>query len=116
MGEDNQKNINDDFPIRKETFEEKLLEGMNTVEKGKTVSYISGDTFIDATIEGISEDDINKIRWLVYQSDQIYYMNADYYNIIEEEVSAYYQKQKTIPEVISLFDSRLKLYFSENDM
>lgn len=116
MGEDIQKNINDDFPIRKETFEEKLLGGMNTVEEGKTVSYISGDTFIDATIEGISEDDINKIRWLVYQSDQIYYMNADYYNIIEEEVSAYYQKQKTIPEVISLFDSRLKLYFSENDM
>lgn len=114
LEDEKQKEIADYFPINKNIFEEKLRDCVKSIDKGKSVVYITGDTQIEAILGKISQEDIDRVRKSVYECNQFYYMDNDFFNIIREEADAYYIGQKNEEEVINIINNRMFIYFNEN--
>lgn len=113
LEDERQKEIEDYFPVNKNIFEEKLKACTKSVDKGKSVVYITGDTQIEAILNGISQEDIDRVRKSVYGCNQYYYMDNDFFNIIREEAEVYYAGQKNEDEAINIINNRMGIYFNE---
>ena len=114
LEDDRQEAITDDFPISKKVFETKLQRSLKVSDESERVVYIIGDTQIEARLGEISESDIERVKKCVYESNQYYYMDEDFFNIIREESESFYTGQKTAEEVIAVINNRLNIYFHEN--
>lgn len=114
LEDDRQEAITDDFPISKKVFETKLQRSLKVSDESERVVYIIGDTQIEARLGEISESDIERVKKCVYESNQYYYMDKDFFNIIREESESFYTGQKTAEEVIAVINNRLNIYFHEN--
>ena len=114
LEDENQEEIANHFPINRDIFEEKLCSCSENVVIGEKVIYVTGDTQVEAILGEVLQEDIDKVRRCVYESNQYYYMDSDFFNIIREEAEAYYAGQKSAEEVISIINNRLNTYFNEN--
>lgn len=116
LEDEKQKEISNDFPIKKEIFEEKLYDCMDRTGKEPKVMVLAGDTQIEASLEVIDIADVERMKQLVYSTNQYYKMDKTLYNIITEETGAYYAGQKKLEDVIEIIQNRISTYFEEKGM
>lgn len=114
LEEDEQNKIEDYFPIDKLIFEEKLVSCSENVDVGESVIFVTGDTQVEAILGEVSQEDIDRVRRCVYECNQYYYMDNDFFNIIREEAEVYYSGQKNEEEVIKVINNRVNTYFNES--
>ncbi|WP_024864620.1 ABC transporter substrate-binding protein [Butyrivibrio sp. FCS014] len=115
-----QDKIENNFPILQSSFDkmgEKSLEREYYLdENGKKQyqddTYYLGDTEI--VIDPLTKDELEKVKNFIYSVENVADYNTSVYNIINEEVSAYFSGQKTAKEVAQIIQSRVSIYVNEN--
>ncbi|MCR5155405.1 MAG: extracellular solute-binding protein [Butyrivibrio sp.] len=115
-----QDKIEYNFPILQSSFDkmgEKALERDYYIDdEGKKQyqddTYYLGDTEI--VIDPLTKDELEKVKNFIYSVENVADYNTSVYNIINEEVSAYFSGQKTAKEVAQIIQSRVSIYVNEN--
>ncbi|MBE5826239.1 MAG: carbohydrate ABC transporter substrate-binding protein [Butyrivibrio sp.] len=115
-----QDKIESNFPILQSSFDkmgEKSMERDYYIdEDGKKQYeddiYYLGDTEI--VIDPLTQDELKKVKDFIYSVENVADYNLSVYNIINEEVSAYFSGQKTAKEVAQIIQSRVSIYVNEN--
>ena len=110
------------FPVDNDSLEAYLLESatpnMTEDENGTMVEMPSHVNMIDFTVDlyALTDSQVKAIRELT-ASDMMLMPeedNSKVYNIVKEEVEAFFQGKKTAEEVCSVIQSRVNIYLSEN--
>lgn len=107
---ENQKKLDYECPINKQAFDE-LLEALQHKYDDDNYSWSYDD--VEVTIRNMTEAEVAQIRELVDGIENMYSINESLYNIIAEEVAAYFEGQKTAKEVAGIIQSRAQIYINE---
>ena len=77
-------------------------------------TYWIGDQEI--TVQPLTKEDTEYVKSFIYSLDSsnVYNANQNVYNIINEEVAAFFGGQKTAREVADIIQSRVSIYVNEN--
>ena len=113
LEDEKQEEISENFPIKKNIFEEKLYACMDRTDKEPKVILLAGDTQIEASLEVIDIADVERMEKLIYSTNQYYKIDKTLYNIITEEAGAFYSGQKKMEDVIEIIKNRTSTYFEE---
>lgn len=102
------------FPSRLDCFEETLLECAKEESEynhdlGKEASYM-GNQFV---ITALSNEDIERIREMVFEIRQMKYNGTAIADIVNEEAGAYFSGEKDIDAVCEVIRNRIELYRKE---
>ncbi len=109
-------NINSIFmyglPTRKADFDA-LIE-KKLAEKDSSYGYSWDD--VEITVEGTTQEDVDKLKDLISRIDGISanQQDSNLMNIITEEAEAYFTGQKSLDDVTSIIQSRATIYVNEN--
>ena len=100
------------FPVRKTDFDA-LIE-KKLAEKDSSYGYSWDD--VEITVEGTTQEDVDKLKDLISRVDGISVNQQDnnLMNIITEEAEAYFTGQKSLDDVTSIIQSRATIYVNEN--
>ncbi len=115
-----QDTINYAFPILKSSYDRAAEESMDRPyyidSEGKKqyeddIMYL-GDKEIK--VQPLTKEDVEFMKNYIGSLSLIYSPNQNLYNIITEEVSAYFSGQKSAEEVADIIQSRASIYVNEN--
>lgn len=115
-----QESVRWQLPISKKRFEESALKATKnptyTDEDGKEVesNYTTWMNDEEIILEPLTMEQLNKLKEFVYSVKKRSYNNTDIYNIITEEMGAFYKGQKSAKDVAGIIQSRAKIYVNEN--
>lgn len=100
------------FPVRKTDFDA-LIE-KKLAEKDSSYGYSWDD--VEITVEGTTQEDVDKLKDLISRVDGISanQQDSNLMNIITEEAEAYFTGQKSLDDVTSIIQSRATIYVNEN--
>ena len=120
--EDYQDQFDYEFPIRKSSYDKLAQKSMErnfwTDEDG--VKHFEDDTYYvgdqEITIKPLTADDVDYVKKFIgsLDSKNTYNANKSVYNIVNEEVAAYFSGQKSAKEVADIIQSRVSIYVNEN--
>ncbi len=119
LSEEYQDEITYGFPVRKSSFDKAAAKSMERpyyMDDGKKVeydqTYFVGST--EVVCKPLTKEEVQLITDFIKGLDKVFSNNQGVFNIIKEEVSAYYSGQKTSQEVADIIQSRLSIYVNEN--
>ena len=100
------------FPVRKADFDA-LIE-KKLAEKDSSYGYSWDD--VEITVEGTTQEDVDKLKDLISRVDgiSVNQQDSNLMNIITEEAEAYFTGQKSLDDVTSIIQSRATIYVNEN--
>lgn len=100
------------FPTRKADFDA-LIE-KKLAEKDSSYGYSWDD--VEITVEGTTQEDVDKLKDLISRIDgiSVNQQDSNLMNIITEEAEAYFTGQKSLDDVTSIIQSRATIYVNEN--
>ena len=100
------------FPVRKADFDA-LIE-KKLAEKDSSYGYSWDD--VEITVEGTTQEDVDKLKDLISRVDgiSVNQQDSNLMNIITEEAEAYFKGQKSLDDVTSIIQSRATIYVNEN--
>lgn len=105
------------FPISKTAFAKRLEEAAKPAYDAEgneiSVSSWSVDGF-EVDIYAATKEDIDLLYSLVEGADQTYSYDEQIFNILVEETESYFAGQKSVDEVASIIQSRIKIYINES--
>lgn len=120
LTEEYQREENYGLSIHKQIFMEQAQEATKkptyTDENGQEVEYeetywINGE---DIPLPPLSQEQVDQIVNFVSSVDRAYYYNDSVFNIINEEMGAFYSGQKSARDVANVIQSRAQIYVDEN--
>lgn len=115
-----QKEMDWGLAVNKQVFMEQAQEATKkptyTDENGNEVEYedtywVSGE---DIPLPPLSQEQVDQIVNFVLSVDRAYYYNDSVFNIINEEMGAFYSGQKSAQDVANVIQSRAQIYVDEN--
>lgn len=116
-----QKSLEYGLPVNKSILEEASKEATKKptytdYETGKEVEYDSTMTINgeDITIDPLTQEQLDQLMNLITTVNTTYYYSDDVFNIINEEMGAFYSDQKTAADTAAIIQSRVQLYVDEN--
>ncbi len=115
-----QDSIEYGFPVKKSSFEK---EGEESKERLSWIDdegqkhyeddvYWAGDERV--VIPPLNDEDVAFVKEYITSLHKMYNANDSVYNIITEEVAAFFSGQKTSKEVADIIQSRVSIYVNEN--
>lgn len=115
-----QKELSWQLPVDKAFFMNKVEEAMHNPyyfdENGEKIEY--EDTFYmnneEIPLPNMSQEQADQFVSFVESVDKCLYYNMDIQNIVEEEVAAFYEGQKSAQDVAAIIQSRAQIYVNEN--
>jgi ABC-type glycerol-3-phosphate transport system substrate-binding protein len=120
--EDYQDELEYEFPIRKSSYDKLAAAAMERqfwidddgTKHFEDDSYYVGDQQI--VIKPLTREDVEYVKQFIGSLDNrnTYNANKNVYNIVNEEVAAYFSGQKTSKEVADIIQSRVSIYVNEN--
>ena len=120
--EDYQDEFEYEFPIRKSSFDKLADKSMErsfwTDDDG--IKHYEDDTYWigdqEITVQPLTKEDVEYVKSFIGSLDDtnVYNANQNVYNIINEEVAAFFGGQKTAKEVADIIQSRVSIYVNEN--
>lgn len=106
------------FPVNKSSLDTKLQKeskGTFYMEDGKEVYYDESYYIGDAEIKlpKPTANDIKEVKDILENINYIKASDENLYNILNEELSAFYSGQKSVDEVANIMQSRVSIYLAE---
>ncbi len=120
--EDSENLTNWGFPIMKSALEIRFEQDMTeeyyelpdgTKQKSPKSSW-GGFYGVNADVYAATEEQIEIVRNYIGSVDSLFHYDEDLYDIINEEVAAYFEGQKSAKEVAEIIQNRVQIYVSEN--
>lgn len=118
--EDFQNNLDWDFPVLKSAFDAQMQEAMtpetyidengNEVESESTWGYND----ITITIPTATQEVVDEFKALVAKIDHVAQYDTELFSIISEEITAFFEGNKTAAEVADIIQSRVSIYINES--
>lgn len=119
--QENLQTANSGFPILKSALEKKFEDDMEDeyyVDVDGKQTKIPKATWgsLDFTVDvwASTKDEVDAVRNLINTAGHETYVDADVFDIVEEEAQGYFEGQKTAPEVAEIIQSRIQIYVNEN--
>lgn len=120
LTEEYQDELGWQIPTNRNSYEKWLAEGTQKPywidENGEKVEY--DDTFYingeEIVLPVMTQEEVDMVGAFIESVDKPAYMNQDVQNIIFEEVTAFFEGQKSAKAVAEIIQSRVKLYVNEN--
>ena len=112
LGEDFQDSIEAAFPVRESSLQ-KVFELVQQEDLNFSVGIEMAGGFT-YTQQAATDEEIAQIRKIIDNAQGTTSSNAVLNNIIAEEVSPYFNGQKSVEDVVSIIQSRAEIYVSEN--
>lgn len=112
-----QDNIENGFPLRVSTLEQKLQDAEKTVydaDGEKTVQYrlyFEGEEPVE--VYAISPEDAETLKALIRKIEHNNSVDSDLYNILLEEADFLFYENRDVEEVAAVIQSRASIYISE---
>lgn len=108
------------LPVAKQAFMDKTQEATQRPyyldENGEKVEYdnyftINGESVV---LEPLTQEQVDQVVEVVMATEKLSYYNQDIQNIINEEVAAFFEGQKSAAEVAQIIQSRAQIFVDEN--
>lgn len=105
------------FPVSKKAFEKKMEEAMTPEydEDGNEISMSSvGVDNLVVDLYAATQEDVDYVYSIIDRVSQAFVYDEQIYNILTEEAGSYFAGQKSVDEVASVIQSRVKIYINES--
>ncbi len=108
------------LPVMKSAFDAKAKEALEKPfyldENDEKVEYddyfyINGEEIV---LNPMTQEQLDQLIEVVTSASKRYYYNTDIQNIIDEEVAAFFEGQKSAQEVVQIIQSRAQIFVDEN--
>ncbi len=106
------------IPVNKKALEKKLeteMKGNFYEEDGKEIPiedvYYIGDTEIK--LPKATKEDIDEIKEIIDSVNSVEIYDDELMNILDEEISSFYNGTKSVDEVVNILQSRVGIYLAE---
>lgn len=117
--EDYQSSLEYSIPVLESAFNDWAEKGMERphyeyegeIEYYDNYYYVDG---VDYVVPVMTQEEVDELKNAIKSCSKSAYYNQEIYEIIEEEASACFARQKTAKEVATIIQSRVQLYINEN--
>ena len=109
------------FPTNQKAFDRVVKQAMEKQmgkdEDGNEIEVSHGSWWVDDGIEvqmyAATQEDVDMIMELINNMDTAVSFDQDIFDIISEEVQAFFEGQKTAQDVAGIIQSRVTIYVNE---
>lgn len=105
------------FPVRTESLQALMELALNPPEIVEEFPSGDSDSYFDPYEElyGMTQERADACLAAVNSADTLYYLDEEIYEIIQEEVMAYFQDLKSVEDVVALIQNRVQTLVSERE-
>lgn len=105
------------FPTNKAIFDKNVDEALHPDEDntsgGGVIMYSSGSDVIDLSQIKVTQEDVDKVMYIIENTENTMSYDSSILNIITEETSAFFAGQKSAADTAKIIQDRVRTYVSE---